>query len=453
VQASGEPVEGTSPPSYPEERFFRLDKSPVPIAQTVVIEGTLMAGELDPAALETAVGRMVERHDVFRSRFEEFPEGLRKVVSATAPSPFQYEDLSSLGEPRASEALRERIGVLTRWSPKATADPPLLRVELYRLGTSRHALVFAVHHIIFDGGSMALFWADLAACYQAAVERRPVALPPPTPYVEFAKWQRRLYAGPAREEGETYWRQRLAGATPLNRALWGDRMAGVDTLRERSPIAPVPTSGVVARVPPGIGNGLRQLARQGRTPLFNVFYGALAVALGRTAGITDVTFSSLFNMRMRVAGLERTIGFLTNASLLRLDLSGNPTFSEVVARSSADHRDLLRTPEFQVVPLLYPHINDFFRIHLNFQQGGAAFTWPGFELSPLPSEGPVAPEDGVSFQDLGVRFDPDPTGGFEIVAGYNSLLWSRPEAQGLVERCATLLRRAAEDPSARFEQL
>jgi hypothetical protein len=453
VEPAGEPV-GTSPLSYPEERFFRLDKSPVDVANVIMFDGRELSGALDPDAMAMAVAKVVERHDVFRSRYEEESETRQvKTVAVRVPTPFRFEDLSALGESGAREALLERLRRLAGWHPRATAEPPLLKVELYRLTPTRHALAFAVHHITFDGTSLGLFWSDLASCYRAAVEPGSPPLTPALPCVHFSRWQRQLFAGPALEEGRAFWRDHLAGAVPINRALGGDRMARVDALREGNPIAPVPCQRVQSKVPEAVAARLHQVAAEAETHLFALFYGAFAASLGRTAGITDVTVSSANDLRTRVAGLDRTIGFLVNSALLRLDLSGNPTFREVVARASMQARRVLSTPEFQLVPLLYPHINDLFRVLFNFREAGRPLVWPGLELSELPRESSYRRSgDAAMFLDLDVAIGPDGEGGYRINAFYNQLLWTEEQAQGLVERCASILTRGATEPSLRFEQ-
>ncbi|MGW7793208.1 non-ribosomal peptide synthetase, partial [Streptomyces tricolor] len=210
------------------------------------------------------------------------------------------------------------------------AHGPLLRATLLRLAPDDHVLVVAVHHIATDGWSQALLWAEIAAAYDGT------PLPePPVQYGDFAVWQRSWLSGEVLERRTGYWTGRLAGLAPLELPLDKARPAvatgRAGTLPWRLPAEVIRDARAVA-------------AREGAT-LYMVLLAAFTVVLSRYARTEDVAVGSPMAGRTR-AETEALIGFFVNVVAVRTDLSGDPTFRELLGRvresvvGAVEHQDV-----------------------------------------------------------------------------------------------------------------
>ncbi len=326
-------------------------------------------GDLDAAALDAAFGEVVRRHEVLRTALVEDPASRRPVQKVQPWSPWELSrvDLSALPEPLRGPAWR-RLADEEGRRPFDLAKPPMLRTLLMRLdpgnnpGNNRdHALALSFHHVAADGWSIGIFLRELAALYGSFSAGRPSPLPElATQYADFAVWQRDWLRGPVLEEQIGWWRQALDGA-PGALDLPADHPRPA-VLSHRGC-----QSGV--RLPADLSAELVALAhRLGATP-FMVLLAGFETLLARVSGQEDVTVGSPIANRNRLE-TEGLIGFFVNTLALRLDLSGDPPFEEVVRRARevtlgayahqdvpfeklveelVPARDPSRTPVFQVL--------------------------------------------------------------------------------------------------------
>ncbi|HSF39093.1 MAG TPA: amino acid adenylation domain-containing protein, partial [Thermoanaerobaculia bacterium] len=281
-----------------------------------------LEGPLDTPALARALSEIVRRHEPLRTAFREEGGRLWQVIARPAPVPLPVVDLSGL--PRtAREREAERLLDAKARRPFDLSRGPMLRLRLLRLGEGEHVLLALMHHIVSDDWSLWVFVSELAALYEAFSTGRPSPLPEPSVrYGDFAVWQRRWLEGARLERQLSWWRARLRPPLPV-----------LDLPADRPRPAVQSCRGArLRRVLPGeLAAGLSALGREGDASLFIVLLAAFDTLLSRFTASRDVLVGSPIANRHRVE-VEGLIGYFVNLLALRGDLSGDPRFSELVAR-------------------------------------------------------------------------------------------------------------------------
>jgi amino acid adenylation domain-containing protein len=349
---------GPAPLSFAQERMWLLEQLMGGDATySTLPSATWLRGPLDAALVARSFAEVVRRHESLRTTFEMSAGEPRQVVAPSLSLPVPVVDLRDRPDPEA-EAMR--LARSAGHSPFDLARGPLIQASLLRLADEVHVLLLVMHHIICDGWSDTVLVRDLAATYSALAAGRPSPLEPlPIQYPDYARWQRDRLRGPALERLLAYWRDRLAGAPPLE----------LPTDRPRPPVQGLRGASLRLEVPAVTAARLRALGRQRRATLFMTLLAAVAVLLQRWSGQEDVVVGTPVANRAR-AETEGLIGCFVNTLALRVDLSGDPTFLELLDRvrdlavEAYAHqelpfervvdevqrvRDLSRSPLFQVM--------------------------------------------------------------------------------------------------------
>src|SRR5829696_900004 len=247
---------GPAPLSFAQARLWRFaERHPASPAYNVY-HGVGLRGPLDVAALAAGVRAVVERHEVFRTRFVRSPEGIMAVAEPDlVPAALPLIDLSGLPAAPAREAEGLRT-VLELAAPCFDLEngPPLRRA-LLRLGGAEHVLIVAVHHIMIDGWTLALFVRELAGAYEAlSAGHAPSPAPAPLQYADFAGWQRRRAEEGTLAADLAWWKRHLAGA-PREGLAWPPRPRG-------------PAGRSMLMLGAGVSDALRALAQRERVTPF-----------------------------------------------------------------------------------------------------------------------------------------------------------------------------------------
>jgi hypothetical protein len=233
------------------------------------------------------------------------------------------EDLSGLEEADREAAVRRRAGEEAR-RPFDLAAGPLFRAALLRLGAEEHVLLLSMHHIVSDGWSMGVLYRELSALYEAYREGGESPLPElPVQYADYAVWQREQLEGEVLDRQLSYWRERLAGAPEL---------LELPTDRPRPPVQTYRGATVPVELSPELLERLQALGRSEGATLYMTLLGAFQVLLSKYSGSEDVVVGSPIAGRTRKE-VEELIGFFVNTLVLRTDLSGDPSFREVLRRA------------------------------------------------------------------------------------------------------------------------
>ncbi|HYR07263.1 MAG TPA: condensation domain-containing protein, partial [Longimicrobium sp.] len=318
------PVErtGALPLSFAQERLWFLDRlEPGSTVYNVPVAWRL-GGALDEAALERALGEIVRRHEALRTTFGEVDGSPVQVVAPFDGFALPVADLSGLSEADREAAVRRLAGEEARRAFDLSAGP-LFRASLLRLGAEEHVLLLSMHHVVSDGWSMEVLLRELSALYDAYREGRESPLPElPVQYADYAVWQREQLAGEVLDRQLSYWRERLAGAPEL---------LELPTDRPRPPVQTYRGASVPVELSLELLERLQVLGRSEGATLYMTLLGAFQVLLGRYAGSEDVMVGSPIAGRTR-GEVEGLIGFFVNTLVLRTDLSGDPSFREVLRR-------------------------------------------------------------------------------------------------------------------------
>ncbi len=310
------------PLSFAQQRLWFLQQMEPQSAAYNMTAAVRLSGPLDVGALERTFTEMVRRHEVLRTTFSIADEQPVQLIHEPGPLALPVEDLSALPlEEREREA--RRLSAAQAQAPFSLATGPLLRVSLLRLGAEEHVLVAVMHHIVSDGWSRGVLVREMMALYEAYRQGQESPLAElPIQYADYAVWQREWLQGAALEEQLSYWREQLAGAPPL-------LQLPTEKIRTAARRYDGETHSFV--LPQPLASTLKEVSRkEGVTP-FMTLLASFQVLLQKYTGQNDLIVGTDIANRNRVE-TENLIGFFVNQLALRTDLSGNPTFSELLGR-------------------------------------------------------------------------------------------------------------------------
>ena len=307
------------PLSFAQERLWFLHQL-VPNNPFYSMPMTLrIKGRLNKHALEEAVRGLIRRHEALRTSFGNLEGRPYQEIAAEPKWEFKVTNLAHSKETSITSWIREQAS-----EPFDLTKAPLFRAALLILGESEWLLNINLDHIVTDGWSLQILARDLAALYVAALGVTAVTLPPLTvQYSHFAVWQREWLQGEQLENLMGYWREQLRGVPLLE--------LPTDRARSLIPSYDGATSSFVVSV--DLSAKLRALSRETGCTLFMTLLAAFYVLLRRLSGEDDIAICSPIANRNRTE-LEQVVGFFVNTLILRTDLSGNPTFVELLGRVS-----------------------------------------------------------------------------------------------------------------------
>ena len=310
------------PLSFAQQRLWFLDQLEPGKAIYNLPAAVRLSGQLDTSALSRSFDEVVRRHESLRTTFESVDGQPRQVIAEPAALPLPLIDLTDRGVSEREAEVACLVGEEAR-RPFDLAAGPLLRAKLLRLGNDEHVLLLNMHHIISDGWSLGVLVRELTKLYAGYAAGREPQLPElPIQYADYAVWQQRWLQGPTLEEQLSYWRKQLAGI-PSALELPADRPRPAEqSYRGASTSFSLPES---------ITQELRRLARNEDVTLFMLLSAAFKLLLHRYTNQTDIVIGTPIANRKRPE-LEGLIGFFVNTLVLRTDLSGDPTFHELLAR-------------------------------------------------------------------------------------------------------------------------
>ena len=308
------------PLSFAQQRLWFLDEFQPGRAEHLTPFALRLHGRLDTGALNTALTRLVARHESLRTTFGSV-DG-RGVQHIHPPRQIQVPllDLSALpGAKRDAEVGKLLAAECTE--PFDLRQGPLMRVRLMRIAEDDHVLALTMHHIITDGWSMGIMTRELTALYGAALRGEQAALPAlPVQYADFAVRQRGLLSEGALREHLDYWRHQLAGVPPLE----------LPTDRVRPAVRTSAGATQNFTVPAEVTRRLKELARRCDGTLFMALVAACQVLFHRWSGQDDIAVGTAVSGRDR-AELEDIIGFFVNTVVLRSKVARQRTFREFLS--------------------------------------------------------------------------------------------------------------------------
>ncbi|SPE64234.1 Linear gramicidin synthase subunit D [Streptomyces netropsis] len=433
------------PLSAAQRRLWFLNRLEGPNATYNLPLSVRLQGSLDTTALRSAVTDVVTRHESLRTVFPDTDGRPRQEVLTgdRAVPELVVTDVTA-------DSLAGHVETASQQGFDLARELPV-RAHLFRVSADDHVLLLVVHHIAGDGWSMAPLSRDLSDAYRARLAATaPTWQPLPVQYADYTLWQRDVLGDENDPQSVMnsqldFWRTTLSGI-PEELQLPTDRpRPAVATNRGRT---------LPLELPADVHQRIVDIAHAHGASVFMVVQAAVAALLGKLGAGEDIPIGSVIAGRTDEA-LDDLVGFFVNTLVLRTDLSGNPTFAELVER--VKETDLAAyanqdVPFERLVDDLSPERSlarhPLFQVMLSFENNAAARAEiPGTEVTPYGVALDVAKFD-LSFQ-LVERFGPDGApagigGGIEFATD----LFDADTAQGIVDRWARLLDGVLGDPDA-----
>jgi len=437
------PRDGDLPLSFAQQRLWFIDQLEPGNSAYNFPAAVRLKGPLNLAALERSVNEIVKRHEALRTTFTTVDGRPAQVIAPTLIVRSPIVSLRELPESEREAEVR-RLAIEEAQRPFDLAQGPLLRVTLLRLAEEEHVGLLTMHHIVSDGWSTGILIREMAVLYEAFVGGRSSPLPElPIQYADFAHWQRQWLQGEVLETQLAYWKRQLLGASPFELPTDHLRPA-VQTFRG---------SRQSSLLPRNIGEGLKALSRQEGVTLFMTLLAAFKILLHRYTDQNDLIVGTPIANRHRLE-IEGLIGFFVNTLVMRTDLSGNPTFRELLRRvrevclGAYAHQDL---PFERLVEELHLERNlgrnPLFQVMFVLQNAPLQrIGLPGLSLSP------VEIDSGTAHFDLTLHIA-DTEQGLIATFAYNKDLFEDATIVRMLGHLRTLLEAVVANPEGRLSDL
>jgi amino acid adenylation domain-containing protein/FkbM family methyltransferase len=435
---------GELPLSFAQQRLWFIDQLEPGSAFYNVPVAVRLKGRLNKEALEQTLTEVVRRHEVLRTRFGTVGGRAVQVIEEAEPVKLEVVELSEL-------AIEEREARMREWAEQEAAMPfdlsrgPLLRVKFLRLGEQEHVVLLTMHHIVSDGWSVGVLIKEVGALYAAYAAGQESPLPELSiQYADFALWQRAYLQGEVLEQQLAYWRRQLSGAPSLLQLPSDHKRPAVRTSR----------GGVeLLELDQELSEKLRVLSQRESVTLFMLLLAVFKLLLMKYSGQQDIVIGADVANRNR-AETENLIGFFVNMLVLRTNLTGNPTFTELLHRvrevclEAYAHQDL---PFEKLVEELQPERSlsyaPVFQVVFALQNAPAKdLSLPELTLSTVQAEIGTSKFDLVfNLLESNKRL----VGSME----YSTDLFNAETIKRMLDHFTALLRNVVEQPAARLNEL
>ncbi|WP_158501869.1 non-ribosomal peptide synthetase, partial [Vitiosangium sp. GDMCC 1.1324] len=353
-----------------------------------VTHATRVRSELDVPALHRAFQALVDRHASLRTLFVRVDGQPVQRVLPQARVHFVQEDASAWDASRLSQRLGEEAA-----RPFELASGPLMRVYLFSQASDQHVLLLSFHHIIVDLVSLAVLFQELGELYERSRRGEPSGLPPVRLDMSGVERQQRELLAREGERLWEHWRQRLAGEpVPLE----------LPSFRPRPPVQTYAGAVHTFRLPPALAQRLLTLTRERGVTLYTLLLASFQTLLYRYTGQEDVWVGSPASGRTRPQ-LSGVIGYLVNQVVLRGDLSGEPSFEQLLERTRTVVVDALSHQELPFTTLV-----DRLRVRRDPSRPPLAQVELVLQRSHLPGQEALS---GFALDESGVRMR---VGGLEV---------------------------------------
>jgi amino acid adenylation domain-containing protein len=352
-------VRDGAPMTFAQQRLWFLDQLQPGSSAYNMSWALEIRGELNAPLFERAVNEIVRRHDILRAGFMEREGQGWQFFRPALDLKLVPLPLSALTGEAGYTSLHDHLR-MEAGRPFDLGKDPLIRCRLIRAEEHRHIFFLVIHHIVFDGWSFDIFIQELFSFYASFRRGEPVALPERNfQYADFAYWQHTYLDDTELTRQLEFWKAKLSGA-PAHLDLPIDH--------PRPPTQTFNGAQLHAQVDARLAQAARDMARGQNASLFMVLLGVFKLVLHRLSGQSDIVIGSPFAGR-RQKETEDLLGFFVNTVVLRTDLSGEPTFAELLSRvrdvvleaqvfqdmpferiveALAPQREMSRTPLFQI---------------------------------------------------------------------------------------------------------
>src|SRR5450755_1787233 len=308
--------------SFAQQRLWILDQLEPNNPLYNIPRALRMTGALNTAALEHGLNEIIRRHESQRTRFTTRQAQPVQIIAPSLTIALKIDDLSAL-TPTEREPQARRLAAQESLQPFDLSRGPLVRAKLLRLAPTDHILLLTMHHIISDAWSSAVYFQELSSLYEAFCAGRPSPLPELSiQYADYAAWQRQCFQGEALQRQLAYWREQLQGAPPLLNLPTDRPRPAQQSFRGSLESIPIPAD---------LAATFKDFSRREGATLFMSLLTSFVLLLHRYSGQSQIVLGTDVANRPTLE-TESLIGFFINLLAIRLDVSANPTFRDLLAR-------------------------------------------------------------------------------------------------------------------------
>ncbi len=311
------------PLSFAQQRLWFLDQLEPNSPFYNLPETYTISGPLQVEILEQAINAIIERHETLRTTFHKQEGEPVQTIHDSLKIKIQVTDLRDLPEAEKEKQVQTLVQ-REALTPISLDTLPLFSLSLIQTAPEEHVIILILHHIISDNWSSQIMMAEMAALYNAFKNDEPNPLPPMAlQYADFAYWQRNWLSGEVLQKQIDFWKQTLADVPPALNLPFDRPRPAVQTYNGAY---------VEFALSPETSKALEQLSKQEGVTLFMTLLAAFQAVLHLYSGQKDILVGTPIANRNHPE-IEGIIGFFVNTLVMRGDLSGNPTFRQLVART------------------------------------------------------------------------------------------------------------------------
>ncbi|HEX4646645.1 MAG TPA: amino acid adenylation domain-containing protein, partial [Verrucomicrobiae bacterium] len=435
---------GSAPLSFAQQRLWFLDQLEPGSPLYNMALAMRMRGRLDGKALQKALQAVISRHEVLRTRFEAEDGNPVQIIAGFEPAELPLINLSGCPGSQREDELQRTLQAEARRVFDLSRGP-LLRATLLRLGETEHVLLIVVHHIVSDAWSLGILFRELGAFYEAFSLGRNFSPPElPIEYADFAVWQRGQLSGETMEKQLAFWKRHLAGAP---------HFLELPTDQPRPPVQSFRGACAERLLPKPLAEKLKWLARAEGATFFMTLLAAFKILLHRYARQSHLVVGTPIAGRTH-SETEGLVGFFVNTLALHTDVSGNPSFRELLGRvrqTTLDgyaHQDLpFERLVAELQPIRSPEYTPFVQVMFTLQNNAARelkIPWLVIE--------PVKIDTGTAKFDWMVAVEEWPHG-LLVEVEYNTDLFMAETVTRMLGHFQTLLEGIAADPAKKISEL
>ncbi|GLS24562.1 non-ribosomal peptide synthetase [Marinibactrum halimedae] len=430
--------------SYAQERIWLVNQIESDQAQYNLSFSVKLFGQLNVGFLQEAFSTIIDRHESLRTTFYEDNGTIFQTVQGSVQCELPVLDLTELNKAEQER----RVAQLTQEEASRLfdlAEDLMLRVTLLKLSAQSHVLLLTAHHIAADGWSLGVLTQELNVLYAALIQGVEPSLAPLTiQYRDYAHWQRGQLNDDVLQNHLGYWKQHLDQLPSVH---------GLPLDKPRPAVQSFHGASVHCHLSRELQESLHQLARENDATFFMVMNAAFATLLSRYSGESDIVIGAPVANREQ-SELAPLVGLFINNLVFRSDLSGDPSFTELLAQSrerayaAQEHQ---QTPFATLVDALQPERNlsysPLFQVMLNLQnQTIEPLNLPSVEATSLKSSGSLTQYDLMLIVQENER-------GLEMEWQYATDLFLKPTIERMVAQFETLLESIVLAPETKISQL
>ncbi|MDH5740625.1 MAG: amino acid adenylation domain-containing protein [Nitrospira sp.] len=430
------------PLSYSQQRMWLMHQlAPQSTAYNMPFASRQM-GRLNKAALRNTIDAICSRHEAFRTTFVMTGEGPVQLIHPFRPPHWVEADLHQL--PQEERRLQAaRLVAQEANQPFDLEKGPLARFFLIAIEPDDHVLVLTMHHIIGDQWSFGVIGHEFAFFYNAFCrEEVPSAKPIPIQYADYAVWQRRCLTDDWLRTQSDYWQKKLAGLSKLS----------LPTDFPRPVVQTFNGSHCMLELPASLIERMKQFSAEHNATVFMTLLACFQILLHRYSGQTDIAVGSPIANRTQSA-VESIIGSFVNTLVLRTDLSGNPTFTEVMVRVRETALEAYANQDFPFDNLVETMHSS--RDHSSAPLVQVLFNVPNAPIGEINVQGlswvPFEAETQAAQFDLSLTIETEISR--KAYLSFNTDLFETQTAERMLQQYKALLQSALTNPQSKLSEL